>query len=109
MARDEKIFTLRIDSSLLEYLKARAEANKRSIAKELEFIVETLKANDEDEIKKELKKYVLILQGNMSLDKAVQTVKNYFILKEEREHRVSEIAKEAIIDYLDSLVDKLKI
>ena len=48
MAKDEKIFTLRIDSKLLEYLKTRAERNSRSIAKELEFIIKQLYIKDNE-------------------------------------------------------------
>lgn len=48
MAKDEKIFTLRIDSKLLEYLKTRAERNSRSIAKELEFIIKQLYIEDNE-------------------------------------------------------------
>ena len=40
-------FTLRIDNAVLEKVKARAEKNKRSIAKEIEYILEQyLKEND---------------------------------------------------------------
>ena len=42
MSKNEKIFTFRVDSYLLDYLKERADRNKRSIAKELEYIVEEL-------------------------------------------------------------------
>lgn len=42
MSKDEKIFTFRVSSFLLDYLKQRADRNKRSIAKELEYIVEDL-------------------------------------------------------------------
>ena len=36
----EKRFTLRMDADLFELVKKRAEKNKRSIAKEIEFILE---------------------------------------------------------------------
>lgn len=37
---DQTRFTMRISSDLLEQLKAEAEKNKRSTAKEIEFILE---------------------------------------------------------------------
>lgn len=40
-------FTLRIDNDVLERVKERADRNKRSIAKEIEYILEQyLKDND---------------------------------------------------------------
>ena len=37
---DQTRFTMRSDSSLLDRIKAEAEKNKRSTAKEIEFILE---------------------------------------------------------------------
>lgn len=37
---DQTRFTMRIDSALLNQIKAEAERNKRSTAKEIEFILE---------------------------------------------------------------------
>ena len=37
---EEKRFTLRMDNDLFELVKAQAEKNKRSIAKEIEYAVE---------------------------------------------------------------------
>lgn len=37
---DQTRFTMRIDSVLLDKIKAEAEKNKRSTAKEIEFILE---------------------------------------------------------------------
>ena len=37
---DQTRFTMRINSELLEQIKAEAEKNKRSAAKEIEFILE---------------------------------------------------------------------
>lgn len=37
---DQTRFTMRIDSVLLDRIKAEAEKNKRSTAKEIEFILE---------------------------------------------------------------------
>jgi hypothetical protein len=37
---DQKRFTLRIDNDILEKVKERAEENKRSMAKEIEFMLE---------------------------------------------------------------------
>lgn len=56
MAKDEKIFTLRIDSKLLDYLKKRADRNSRSIAKELEYIIKKLYIEDNEELELLLKK-----------------------------------------------------
>ncbi len=36
----DKVFTMRIDEDLLEKIRVSAETNKRSIAKEIEFILE---------------------------------------------------------------------
>lgn len=46
---DLKRFTLRIDADILEKVKEQAEDNKRSMAKEIEFILEKYldKADDE--------------------------------------------------------------
>ena len=38
--KDEKVFTLRMDSDLFEILKETAEKNKRSIAKQIEYMLE---------------------------------------------------------------------
>ncbi len=56
MAKDEKIFTFRVSSEILDYLKRRADRNKRSIAKELEYIVESLYFEENQEIDLKLKK-----------------------------------------------------
>ena len=45
MSKDEKIFTFRLDAELLNYLKRRADVNKRSIAKEIEFTLEQYQKN----------------------------------------------------------------
>lgn len=37
---DEKRFTLRMDNNLFEIIKSQAERNKRSVAKEIEYILE---------------------------------------------------------------------
>ena len=37
---EQKRFTLRIDSKLFELVKEQAEKNKRSIAKEIEYLLE---------------------------------------------------------------------
>lgn len=37
---EEKRFTLRIDGELFEKVKSQAEKNKRSIAKEIEYLLE---------------------------------------------------------------------
>lgn len=36
----EKVYSLRIDEDLFEHVKKSAEKNKRSIAKEIEFVLE---------------------------------------------------------------------
>lgn len=56
MSKEEKIFTFRVNAELLDYLKRRADRNKRSIAKELEFIVENLYVNEEKTLENILKK-----------------------------------------------------
>lgn len=40
MMTEQKRFTLRIDERVFEKVKARAEKNKRSVAKEIEFILD---------------------------------------------------------------------
>ena len=42
---DQTRFTMRINSNLLEQIKIEAEKNKRSTAKEIEFILEQYIAN----------------------------------------------------------------
>jgi hypothetical protein len=44
---DQKRFTLRMDGELFETIKERAEKNKRSIAKEIEHLLENY-IQDED-------------------------------------------------------------
>ena len=39
---DQTRFTMRIDSSLLDRIKQEAERNKRSTAKEIEFILDSI-------------------------------------------------------------------
>jgi len=47
MNNEQKRFTLRMDSDLFETIKERAELNKRSIAKEIEHLLENyLKKED---------------------------------------------------------------
>jgi hypothetical protein len=46
---DQKRFTLRMDDKLFEAIKEQAEENKRSIAKEIEFLLEKqLKSQDQE-------------------------------------------------------------
>ncbi|AGR47581.2 putative Arc-like DNA binding domain [Brevibacillus phage Osiris] len=40
MKSNEKRFTLRMDADLFERIKEQAEKNKRSVAKEIEFLIE---------------------------------------------------------------------
>lgn len=53
--REEKIFTFRVDSKILDYLKERADRNSRSIAKELEFIVKQLYIQESREFENVIK------------------------------------------------------
>ena len=46
---DDKRFTLRIDPELFEKLKSLAEKHKRSIAKEIEYLLEKQLTNDESD------------------------------------------------------------
>lgn len=41
----EKRFTLRMDGALFEVIKTQADKNKRSVAKEIEFILEEYSIN----------------------------------------------------------------
>lgn len=46
---EQKRFTLRMDSDLFKIIEKRAEENKRSIAKEIEFLLEKhIKADKKD-------------------------------------------------------------
>lgn len=46
---EQKRFTLRMDAKLFEVVKKQAEKNKRSIAKEIEYLLEQyLKNNNSD-------------------------------------------------------------
>lgn len=47
--KDETRFTLRIDTKVLELVKKQAEENKRSTAKEIEFILEKYFENNPKE------------------------------------------------------------
>ena len=40
MSTEQKRFTLRMDSELYEIIKKQAEVNKRSVAKEIEYILD---------------------------------------------------------------------
>lgn len=62
MARKEKVFTLRIDAALLDYLKERADRNKRSIAKEIEYIVEELYLEESREFVKQAEIFLKTLK-----------------------------------------------
>lgn len=62
MSKDEKIFTFRVSSFLLDYLKERADRNKRSIAKELEYIVEDLYFKDHKAVSDSLDKILKLAQ-----------------------------------------------
>lgn len=44
---EQKRFTLRIDADLFEVVKKRAEQNKRSIAKEIEYLLEEYLKNSD--------------------------------------------------------------
>ena len=46
--QEEKRFTLRMNGELFEQVKALAEQHKRSVAKEIEFILEEWLAEKED-------------------------------------------------------------
>ena len=50
MKKEEKIFTLRIDNDIFEACKFEAYRNKRSISKEIEYVLENYYglANDVD-------------------------------------------------------------
>ena len=46
---DQKRFTLRMDEDLFEIIKKQAEANKRSVAKEIEHMLELQLKQQDDE------------------------------------------------------------
>lgn len=48
MNNDQKRFTLRMDADLFETIKERAELNKRSIAKEIEHLLENYLKKEDD-------------------------------------------------------------
>jgi hypothetical protein len=45
---EQKRFTLRMDAELFETIKEQAEKNKRSIAKEIEYLLETYLKENKD-------------------------------------------------------------
>lgn len=51
MAEENKRFTLRMDNNLFEKVKTQAEKNKRSIAKEIEYLLEQYFKENEDSSK----------------------------------------------------------
>lgn len=59
----DKVFTMRIDEELLETVRVNAEKNKRSLAKEVEFILEDYyynkPADDYEEMPPEIAKLFL--------------------------------------------------
>jgi hypothetical protein len=48
MMSDQKRFTLRIDAEIFDKIKEQADSNKRSIAKEIEYILEKYVDKDEE-------------------------------------------------------------
>ena len=73
----EKVFTLRIEETLFNEVKARAERHKRSIAKEIEFIVEeTLKA-DTDYKKRAIDFLQLLKSKNLTKEELAEY--KYFV------------------------------
>lgn len=40
MSKETKRFTLRVDENIFEKIKEQAEKNKRSVAKEIEYVLE---------------------------------------------------------------------
>lgn len=55
MKKEEKVFTLRIDQRVFEAAKFEAYKNKRSISKEIEFVLENHYGLDPDEIPSDFK------------------------------------------------------
>lgn len=49
MTNEQKRFTLRMDNDLFETIKKRAEENKRSVAKEIELLLENYLKAEENE------------------------------------------------------------
>lgn len=68
----DKVFTMRIEETLLEKLRESAERNKRSIAKEIEFILENSLEHPEIQslVYRILKEHAkqAVLKGKTSLD-----------------------------------------
>lgn len=63
----EKVFTLRIEESLFEKIKLAAEKNKRSIAKEIEWVLEQAIEHPEEQQVLEYLGKVLKSQGKNTL------------------------------------------
>ena len=76
MTKEEKIYTLRIEAGLLDYLKTRADQNKRSIAKEIEFIVEQLREQDKAEIQRRAQIIKEILGDNITTERIIELISN---------------------------------
>lgn len=55
-------FTMRMENKIYAGLKARAERNRRSIAKELEHITEQALKSDEKELEERLKKLLAAME-----------------------------------------------
>ena len=72
----EKIFTFRISAELLDKLRVRAERNKRSIAKELEYIAEQAILQEED-FKKRAISIVKILKSRNATTEEIEEYKNF--------------------------------
>ena len=72
MSKDEKIFTFRVSSTILDYLKERADRNSRSIAKELEFIVKQLYLQESKELELLLKNVITAYKNEKNKDVDLQ-------------------------------------
>lgn len=72
-------FTMRMTNSVYEKLKSRAERHKRSIAKEIEFIIEETLKIDDDYKKRAISFYNVLKEKNLS-QKELQEYK-FFVNK----------------------------
>ena len=74
---NETRFTMRMETSLYNLLKESAKRNKRSVAKELEYITETYLKNDsKDETEFLCKKLVANFMQSPAYDDLLKELKN---------------------------------
>lgn len=98
MREDETQFTMRMNNSVYERLKKRAERNKRSIAKELEYITEQAIQADEDKLDELVKKVFTAYENEK--DKNLNLKQ---LLEDEKSQSPLKTATQELLDFVQNL------